>query len=86
MHCLAKRIQDNTSQVLKKQEDIQVKPVGSPVNIAAQSGDRFCRGGIDLLYSAAYEAINFYQLIANAYRGEEYTRDYTRVMKKLIIK
>lgn len=60
-----------------------MEPVGSLVNIPAQSGDRFCRGGVDLLHSAAYDVIDFHKSIANAHRKEEYTYDYTQVMEKL---
>lgn len=68
----------NTSQVLKKQKDIQIKldKLGSLINIPAQFGDRFCKRDVDLLHLAVYEAINFHKSIANAYRGEEYTQDF----------
>ena len=75
MRCLAEGIQDNIQVELDK--------LGPPVNIPAQSGDRFCRGSVDLLHSVAYEAIDFYKSIANAHRREEYACDYTRVMEKL---
>lgn len=54
-----------------------------PVKIGAESGDRYHREGVDLLHSAAYQAIEFHKSIADIHRGEEYARDYTRVMEKL---
>lgn len=83
MRRLAQRIQDNTLQVLKTQEDMQVHPVkfGAPKNLLAQSGDRICRG-VDLLHSAAYEAIDYHKSITDAHRGEEYARDFRRVLEK----
>lgn len=50
--------------------------------ISSETGDWFCRSGLDLLHSAAYEAIDFHKSIEDAHRGEEYARDYARVMKK----
>ena len=38
---------------------------------------------MDLLHSAAYEAIDFHKSINDAHRGEEHARDYMRVMEKL---
>lgn len=51
--------------------------------MGAESEDRFHRGDINLLHSAAYKAINFHKFIADTHRREEYARDYTRVMEKL---
>ena len=60
-----------------------MEPVGSFVNILAQSSDMFCKKGVDLLDSAAYDVIDFHKSIANAHWKEEYTYDYTQVMEKL---
>ncbi len=40
------------------------------MNIEAKSVDGFCRGDVDLVYSAAYEAIYFHKSIADTHRGE----------------
>ena len=56
MRCLAEGIQDNIYQKLREDEDMQVEVEEmEQMKIEAISGDRFCRGGVDLLYSAAYE-------------------------------
>lgn len=84
MRCLAEGIQDNIHQKLREEEDMQVEVERmEQVKIEAKSGNRFRRGGVDLLHSAAYEAIDFHKSIADTHRGEEYARDYTRVMEKL---
>lgn len=82
MRSLAEEIQDNIHQKLREEENMQVE-VEEMEQVKIKSGDRFCRGGVDFLYSAAYEAIDFHKSIANTHRVEEYARDYTRVMEKL---
>lgn len=82
MRSLAEEIQDNIHQKLREEENMQVE-VEEMEQVKIKSGDRFCRGGVDFLYSAAYEAIDFHKSIANTHRVEEYARDYIRVMEKL---
>lgn len=60
-----------------------MESVKSHINIPAQFGNRFCKRAIDLLYLAAYKAIDFHKLTANTHRREEYAYDYTQVIKKL---
>lgn len=70
MRCLAEGIQDNIYQKLREDEDMQVEVEEmEQVKIEGKFGDRFCRGGVDLLYLAAYEAIHFHESIANRVRA-----------------
>lgn len=82
---MAKKIEDNTLQILKKQDNKQVESdkLRALKNILAQFGDKFCRRDVNLLHLATYETIDFYKSINDVHRGEEYAYDYTQVMKKL---
>lgn len=67
---LAERIQNNIYQKLREDEDMQVEVEEmEQVKIEGKFGDRFCRGAVDLLYLAAYEAIHFHESIANRVRA-----------------
>ena len=46
-------------------------------------GDRFERGGIDLLEYTAHQSLDFHKTIQDSHRAEEYARDYSRLMGKL---
>lgn len=84
MRCLAEGIEENAHEKLREKENMQVEVEETePVKMGAGSGDRSNRGGVDLLHSAAYQAIDFHKSIADIHRGEEYARDYIRVMEKL---
>ena len=47
------------------------------------SGDRFERGGIDLLEYTAHQSLDFHKKIQDSHRAEEYARDYSCLMGKL---
>ncbi|WP_375467270.1 hypothetical protein [uncultured Nostoc sp.] len=47
------------------------------------SGDRFERGGIDLLEYTAHQSLDFHKTIQDSHRAEEYARDYSRLIRKL---
>lgn len=51
--------------------------------IKSASGDRFTRGGVDLLHSTALSSLDFLKSIQDSHRAEEYARDYSRMMEKL---
>lgn len=46
-------------------------------------GDRFERGGIDLLEYTAHQSLDFHKTIQDSHRAEEYAQDYSRLMGKL---
>lgn len=46
-------------------------------------GDRFERGGIDLLEYRAHQSLDFHKTIQDSHCAEEYARDYSRLMGKL---
>ena len=42
------------------------------------TGDRFRRGGVDLLHAAAHQSIDFHKLIENVHRREGYAREFAK--------
>lgn len=67
-------VKDSEMEENEKVEEIKMR--------SENHGNRFRRNGLDLLHSAAYEAIDFHKSIKDAHRGEEYARDYARVTEK----
>lgn len=51
--------------------------------IKPASGDRFTRGGVDLLHSTALSSLDFHKSIQDSHHAEEYARGYSRTMEKL---
>lgn len=69
---LTERIQVNHHQKLAEKEDIL-----SEEKIGLESGDRFYKGSIDLLYLVVNKTIDFHKSITDTYRGEKYIQDFT---------
>lgn len=47
-----------------------------------KSGDKFRRRGVNLLYAAAHQSINFHKSIENKHRGEEFARRFAKMTTK----
>ena len=42
------------------------------------TGDRFRRGGVDLLHAAVHQSIDFHKSIENVHRREGYAREFAK--------
>lgn len=68
-------IHNETIKILSDEDKISalIKPV---------SGDRFKRGGVDLLHSTALSSLDFHKSIQDSHCAKRCARDYSRMMEK----
>ena len=41
-----------------------------------KDGDRYRRGGVDMMQSASFESMDLHKSMENSHRDEEYAREY----------
>ena len=73
---------DENEEVKEVEEAEEVEEVEEFEEVGDKSGDKFRRGGVDLLHAAAHQSIDFHKSIENTHRGEEFARGFAEMTAK----